>query len=677
MPLRRRRLLTLLAAGTAGAGCRGLPADQTTPTDEPAATGTPPSAAAVGCPPYERSDPDRVVCSTDPPGDTLVLEPRPGTAELPTATVDCRLENTLDEPFETNFYDWKLHRYADGAWHYLGPYAVPMPLHRLQPGATHVRRLHVDNTDLERVAFPTPAETATEAGEGSVRTAGRHGLGPGAYAVAIRSSTEGPETMYAAAFTLRGDPVPLVAPATVTDTRRDGDHVEVRVEARHEEPERHDLTVTRTGDPSREPEPLIDEQLYHPRFAGLRAAFAGFEDGVSSVTVRGDDSGISRNLASGSAPRTVAYDGATYELRLGGPADGADAGDLDLSGGWRQFAANPRNTGHLDTAAPADPTEAWRFEAAGRLYDGPTVAGDLVLVPSTDGNVYAVTAADGEEVWRFAVRGQARTTPAVADGRVYAAGRDGGVHALDPRTGEPEWTFTGGEGYVISHPTVADGTVYIGDDAGTLFAIDAATGEERWARDLGDDIASSPAVDDGSVFVGWRGDTRTSGARAGGLTALSTDGRHQWTLEAGKVDGSPTVADGTVYAGSANGLLAVDATEGDRRWTFERNALSASPALADGTVYVGTREGNLHALDPSSGESRWYFPTDKWATTAPAVADGLVVCTSWDDHVYGVDAANGTERWAHELATPISGPAVHDGTVYVASNRSLVALRDR
>jgi outer membrane protein assembly factor BamB len=54
-----------------------------------------------------------------------------------------------------------------------------------------------------------------------------------------------------------------------------------------------------------------------------------------------------------------------------------------------------------------------------------------------------------------------------------------------------------------------------------------------------------------------------------------------------------------------------------------------------------------------------------------------VVCTSWDDHVYGVDPADGTERWAHELATPISGPAVHDGTVYVASDRSLVALRDR
>jgi hypothetical protein len=479
MSLQRRRLLALLAAGTAAtAGCQETPSDpDTDPTATPTGT-TPGGEAAVGCPPYDRAEPDRVVCSADPPENALVFEPETTSTGLPTATIDCRLHNDRGESFSANFYNTRLHKFDGEAWRFLGPYLVPQPLHQLEAGATHVRRFHVDNTDLERIEFPTVAEPDADSGW----TTARHGLGPGTYALGVESSSEGPETMYAAAFTLRGDPPGLVAPVTVTGTERDGDHVTVEVEARHDETEQHDLTLTRVAEPSREAPTLIDEQLYHPRFAGLRAALASIGD-AGSVTVRGDDSQFTRELASGNGPPFVTHRGQAYEVRLGGPAEGSTDRSFDLSGGWRQFAADTRNTGHAETTGPgSEPSEAWRFEAPGRIYDGPTVAGDLVFVPSTDGNVYALTGADGEEVWRFPVRGQARTTPAVADGRVYAAGRDGGLYALDATTGEALWTFDGSpEGYVISHPTVADGTVYIGDDAGTLFAVDAESGEERWS----------------------------------------------------------------------------------------------------------------------------------------------------------------------------------------------------
>lgn len=678
MALHRRRLLALLAAGGGTvAGCRdiasrpGSPTDGT-PTD---ATPRPKPASEVGCPGYDRREPERVVCSQDPPEDSLVLEPDPETVELPTATVDCRLTNTLDRPLATNYFDWTLHRYRDDAWHYLGPYVVPMPLHKLPPGETHVRRLVVDNTDLERVRPPSP-ETATGTGD-VVRAAGRHGLGPGAYAVGIRSDTEREGTLYSAAFTLEGDPVPLVQPETVTETTREGSHVTVHVEPQHEETDRHDLTVRRRADPEREPQVLVDEQLYLPRFAGLRAAFSNLADGVETVTVRGDDSGHTRNLASGMAARFVAYDGRTYELQLGAPEQTATGGDYDLSGGWPSFGADARNAGHAATTAPSDPQEAWRFEAAGRIYDGPTVAGDLVFVASTDGNVYAVTAADGEEVWRFPVRGQARVTPAVADGTVYATGRNGGLYAIDARNGELEWQFPGnGEGFSISHPNVADGTVYVGDSAGTLFAVDAATGTDRWQLDVGGDVASSPAVGDGRVFVGWRAPVEgPEDAGEGGLTAVATDGTEEWSVSPGSVDGSATVADGTVYGGTGSGLLAWDAATGDERWTFERGG-AGSPAVVGDTVYVGTHHGNLHAVDAAAGEHRWYFDMDKWADVAPAVADGTVAISSWDDHLYGVDASDGRERWSVELATPLSAPAIADGTVYVASDTSLVAVRN-
>lgn len=311
MALHRRELLSLVAAGAGStAGCiDDLPGG----SDD----GTPGSNPELHCPAYERADADRVVCSSDPPEDSLVFEPDPERAELPRAEIACTLENDRSEQFESNFYNWSLHRHRDGEWFHLGPYAIPQPLHRLPPGETHVRRLLVDNSDLERVR---PPETDAAGGE---HAAGRHGLGPGTYAVAIESGSEGPETVYSAAFVLDGDPVPLEAPAPVAGTERDGNRRIVRVESTSPDHDldRFDLTVRRRSDPPREPERLIDEQLYHPNFVGLRAAFAALEADIESVEVRGDDSQFVRHATSGSAPDFLEYDGETFQLEVD-PHDG-------------------------------------------------------------------------------------------------------------------------------------------------------------------------------------------------------------------------------------------------------------------------------------------------------------------------------------------------------------------
>lgn len=313
MALRRRGLLSAVAAGaTVTAGCIDGFAGR-----NDRETSTPAGVEAVGCPDYERRNPERVVCSVDPPEDALVFEPDPETADLPRAEIACRLENELDERFETNFYDWNLHKYDGEAWQFLGPYLTPQPLHYLEPGDTHVRRLVVDNSDLERV---DPPETEDRAGE---YVSARHGLGPGVYALSISSSSEGPATVYAAAFELRGEPVPLVPPATVESEHREGDRKVLEVSRTLEggDADRFDLTVRREPEPPREPRAFVDEQLYHPWYPGLRAALTAFETGVSEVVVRGDDSQMTRDLAGGRGPDFAAYDGVTYALEVD-PHDG-------------------------------------------------------------------------------------------------------------------------------------------------------------------------------------------------------------------------------------------------------------------------------------------------------------------------------------------------------------------
>jgi outer membrane protein assembly factor BamB len=96
---------------------------------------------------------------------------------------------------------------------------------------------------------------------------------------------------------------------------------------------------------------------------------------------------------------------------------------------------------------------------------------------------------------------------------------------------------------------------------------------------------------------------------------------------------SPAVEDGVVYFGSYDGLFyAVDAASGQLKWKFassgERRFAAkhlhgslpegetmpdpfdcylSSPVVFGGSVYFGSGDGNVYALDTSSGKVNWKF----------------------------------------------------------------------
>lgn len=228
-----------------------------------------------------------------------------------------------------------------------------------------------------------------------------------------------------------------------------------------------------------------------------------------------------------------------------------------------------------------------------------------------------------------------------------------GVYAsASPTLRTLAWKFKTG-GRVLASPAVVDGSVYVGSSDGEVLALDASTGTPRWRFRTQGPVASSPAVIGGVVYVG------SVDGKVYALDAAS--GTERWSFA--------TKGERRFTAPGIHG--AIPRTE---RMPDPFDVFLSSPTVVDGVVYVGSGDQHVYALDAATGALRWSFATGDVVHTSPAVADGLVIVGSFDSRVYAIDARTGRERWRYQLGTDTvmynqvgvaSSAAVANGTVFV------------
>jgi outer membrane protein assembly factor BamB len=156
----------------------------------------------------------------------------------------------------------------------------------------------------------------------------------------------------------------------------------------------------------------------------------------------------------------------------------------------------------------------WNFTTNGPVTSSPAVAGGIVYVGSADGNVYALNASavsmskKARLIWNYTTGGWVESSPAVAGGIVYVGSADGNVYALKAsavsmsKKARLIWNYTTG-GWVESSPAVAaNGIVYVGSDDGYVYALNASTGALVWKFNTGVGVLCSPAIVNGTVYVG-------------------------------------------------------------------------------------------------------------------------------------------------------------------------------
>lgn len=346
-----------------------------------------------------------------------------------------------------------------------------------------------------------------------------------------------------------------------------------------------------------------------------------------------------------------------------------------FDGRWPTFGGDARNTGVAPAAGPLRPTVDWRYETAERITTAPVVADGTVVIGSIDATLHGVSARDGRERWRFDLPSPPNGTPAVHGGRVLLETRDHGIYALDAGTGEFAWWRSTTTPNRPGDITVYDGTAYVAVD-GAVVGFDTRTGGVRRRIPFEQATARALAVADDVLYVAWEGDDGTGEPRTGGLDAVGLDAERRWRAEPGYPLSAPTVADGTVVWTTNEAAHAYDAATGEERWRFEPANGTGSPAVADGAVYLGSRETAFHALDLDSGDPIWSVETTSRPSVAPVVADETVYYGSGAHRVYGHDAATGERRWSQSIDWLPSDPALAGGTLFVAGNTELHALRD-
>jgi outer membrane protein assembly factor BamB len=369
---------------------------------------------------------------------------------------------------------------------------------------------------------------------------------------------------------------------------------------------------------------------------------------------------------------------------------------------WQKFHYDQQNTGSMVNAnLSSNPgTCRWVFPpgdtdscatalstpAQGAFAASPVISGDgkRIYIGSADGTLYALDAEHGMQITRFSFSiASSITSAALVAARtlegevVFVGASNGDLYGLtDSAAAQPTYWPSAVGGSISGSPNIgADGTVYVASLTGVVAGV-CPNGIERFALSTSGTLYSPTQGPDGTLYFGGNDHL---------LRAVQPTGVTSWSFSAaGAISTAPAFDTETnsVYVADGSGRVFKVETNGrpDSSFAFGPvGPIASSPALAGDHLYFGSDDGNVYAIDKSSGDEspRQPFPTGGAVRSSPAVATNpgspsMVVTGSDDGNVYFLQD-NGTSvalMAVFSIGAPVrSSPAIgSDGTVYVGAD---------
>lgn len=277
--------------------------------------------------------------------------------------------------------------------------------------------------------------------------------------------------------------------------------------------------------------------------------------------------------------------------------------------------------------------------------------------------------------------------PAHQNGQLFVADARGLVTAVNASDGRVLWQRDTGLP-LSGGPEVAGTRLVLGTTNGELLALAVADGSELWRAQVGSEILSIPRLAGEQVILHTLNDSIF------GFNATSGEELWHYDFQAPiltlRGSSTPLILGDYALVGVSGGRLAkVELATGLPEWIttvtpprgrseLERIAdLNATPVVAGQTIYVAAYNGDLAALDLTSGAVLWRRALSSYAGLT--LADGTLYVTDADDIVWAAKPDDGAGLWKQEALRYriLSAPAVVGNTVLVGDLEGYVHLLAR
>ena len=264
-----------------------------------------------------------------------------------------------------------------------------------------------------------------------------------------------------------------------------------------------------------------------------------------------------------------------------------------------------------------------------------TLTGGLLFAQTDGHSLYAFEpngSAPSRRLWSFDGDGALLTKPVVADGVVVVGSSDRNIYDLDPKTGKTLWTGTTGYAFTAD-PVIAGGVVVLGDQGGNIDGFDLKTGKQVW------NFGASGAIDDAAVIDGK---TAYIVSEDHNLYALNvTNGQTVWqyTMDDYAEHAPILLGHLIVVDNRAGQLIGLDAAAGHLAWQTDLDGTPFSPPVAwqDGkAVVLKIGDHKIAAFDTTTGKPLWEYGTQA-VVTLPIVSGRHVNVATSTGEVMALD----------------------------------------
>ncbi|MFD6202320.1 protein kinase domain-containing protein [Streptomyces rubiginosohelvolus] len=402
-------------------------------------------------------------------------------------------------------------------------------------------------------------------------------------------------------------------------------------------------------------------------------AVAAIGGGVAALTTGADGNGDGTDGRGTDAGRSAAAPGGTLP-------DGFEPWRTTVPGGREDIPDELRCVARDDAlfcggggviatrVNPADGSRVWTAKSPGVPVQG------MHLVGATDDTVIGYRIADQD-----APQGPPQE-----------------VVALDADSGEELWsTPSGAQSTAVtgrSQDAVVAGSAVVTVDASNsrFEARDAHSGELAWSAPFpaGTQCAPVPAGPQLLAMCATDAEVDDLEQRNPTLRTLALDSGELGrpvevqgpAVPVGEADGSLVLLsphyEGTARAGY-DGVVRVDPASGKVTRSRFGQVYDGTPGMADGTVYVSGQTGRVTAFDPATGRKKWARQTGVEGASGPAAGDGAVYFSSATGRVVALSPDDGKTLWTTDpQADGLTGQQNASPRVTVSGRALFVAADD-